>query len=44
MITPIRHVEVTNHMIRFSYPYVIYGLSLDLPLSAISHDLLNLHQ
>ena len=33
-ITPIRHVEVTNHMFIPFYSYIIYGDSLNLPLSA----------
>ena len=41
--TPIRHVKVTDQVfIPFFLPYVIYGDSLDLPLSAISHDLTHL--
>ena len=42
MITPIGHMEVTNHVIHPLYPYMIYGNFLDLPLLAIFHDLINL--
>ena len=40
MITPIRHMEVTDHVFIPLYPYAILEYSLDLPLSMISHNLL----
>ena len=42
-ITPIGCVEVTDHVSVPFYPYVIYEDSLELPLLAISHDLIHLH-
>ena len=35
MITPIGHVEVTDHVFVSFYPYTISGYSLDLPLLVI---------
>ena len=42
MITPIRHMEVTDHVICPFYSYMIYGQSLDLLLLVIPHDLIKL--